>query len=95
MLWLGKAIQEEGHVQYFHIGTKDEPPNWNRELLSQVIWKFLADHCGHRINVNLENNMTEEVFGYQDLDSNGDEENGVSFERYLEGWPGLRSPREH
>jgi hypothetical protein len=39
--------------------------------------------------------MTEEVFGYQDLDSNGDEENGVSFERYLEGWPGLRSPREH
>jgi hypothetical protein len=75
-------------------------PHWRQERApalearstNQVLWKFLADHCGHRIDVRLEHEMTEEMFGYQEI--GGDRDNDVSFETYLAGWPGLGSPNK-
>lgn len=89
MVWLGKAMHEQYRPIWFHIGPADDPPNWQRDVLNQVIWKFLADHCSHRIDVRLESQMTEEMYGYQDI--GGDGETGISDAQYLAGWRGLRS----
>ena len=85
-IWLGKSIGG-GRPIAFHIGAEEEPPHWARPQLNQLLWKFLADHAGHRIDVRLEHEMTEEMYGY--LDIGGDGENGISVEAYLDGWPGL------
>jgi hypothetical protein len=83
--WLGKAIGEGGHERTlrYHIGD-GELPNWKRESLNQVLWKFMADHTGHRIDVRLEWDMTDEMYGYQNID--GDGEGDISIEEYLGGW---------
>ncbi len=84
MLWLGKALWHRDHRPFqFHIGGPEGPLNWSLPQLNQVLWKFLADHTGHHIDVRLEHEMTEEMFGYQDI---GDD---ISFEAYLAGWKGL------
>ena len=67
MLWPGKAIHENYRMDYFHVGPQNEPPNWKREIQNQIVWKFLADHCGHSIDVRIESDMTEEMFGYQEI----------------------------
>ncbi len=87
MLWLGKALHRDGRPLAFHIGGPEEPPHWERPRLNQVLWKFLADHAGHRIDVRLEHEMTEGMFAYQEVGGDGDGD--VSFEAYLAGWPGL------
>jgi hypothetical protein len=69
------------------MGGTEESPHWKREVLNQVLWKFLADHTSHRIDVRLEHEMTEEMYGYQKI--GGDSDKDVSFERYLAGWRGL------
>jgi hypothetical protein len=86
-LWLGKALHRANRPYAFHIGEPEEPPHWARPQLNQILWKFMADHAGHRIDVRLEHEMTEEMFGYQNI--GGDTNQGVSFEAYLTGWPGL------
>jgi hypothetical protein len=86
-LWLGKALHRDYRPFCFHLGGADQPPHWQREQLNQVLWKFLADHTGHRIDVRLEYEMTEEMFGYQSI--GGDSDTDISFEAYLAGWPGL------
>jgi hypothetical protein len=86
-LWLGKALHRDDRPFAFHIGGSQEPPHWARPQLNQVLWKFLADHTAHRIDVRLEHEMTDEMFGYQDI--GGDCDNDISFEAYLAGWPGL------
>jgi hypothetical protein len=86
-LWLGKALHENYRPFCFHIGDAILPPHWKREQLNQVLWKFLADHTGHRIDTRLEHEMTDEMYGYQEL--GGDREDDVSFEQYLAGWRGL------
>lgn len=87
-LWLGKALHRDFRPFTFHIGGAEEPPHWARPQLNQVLWKFLADHTGHRIDVRLEDTQDELPEGYQHIvaDSDGTE---VSFEAYLTGWPGL------
>src|SRR5579859_7061955 len=81
MLWLGKALSDRDTVFAFHIGGADEPRHWKQEQLNQVLWKFLADHVGHRIDVRLESEMSEEMSGYQEI--GGDTENDITFEEYL------------
>ncbi len=68
------------------IGGPDEPPHWQREQLNQVLWKFLADHVGHRIDVRLEHEMSDEILGYQEI--GGDSDTDISIETYLDDWPG-------
>jgi hypothetical protein len=86
-LWLGKALWHHDYRPFaFHIGS-DTPPHWARPQLNQVLWKFLADHTAHRIDVRLEHEMTEEMDSYQDI--GGDGEGDISFEEYLAGWAGL------
>jgi hypothetical protein len=85
-LWLGKALHHDGRPSAFHIGGQHEPPHSAQSQLNRVLWKFLADHTGHRIDVRLEHQMTDEQFGYQAIGE--DSENGISFEAYLAGWRG-------
>jgi hypothetical protein len=86
VLWLGKALHRDHRPLSFHIGGSEEPPHGKRERLNQVVWKFFADHTGHRIDVRLEHEMTEEMFGYQEI--GGDGEADISIESYLADWPG-------
>jgi len=90
ILWLGKSLRDE-ETDYpfaFHIGSKEDPPHWQREQLNQVLWKFLADHTGHNIDVRLECEMSEEMDGYQEI--GGEECDGsISFNQYLRGWRGM------
>jgi hypothetical protein len=86
-LWLGKALHRNHRPFAFHIGGAEEPPHWARPQLNQVVWKFLADHTAHRIDVRLEHEMTDEMLGYQEIGGDSDED--ISFEAYLVGWPGL------
>src|SRR5262249_43557729 len=88
-LWLGKALHRDYRPFHFHIGGPDEPPMWKREQFNQVLWKFLADHTGHRIDVRLEHEMSDDMFAYQQIGGERDED--ISFEAYLAGWPPLRS----
>jgi hypothetical protein len=85
MLWLGKALHQDFRPYCFHIGSADEPPNWKRTELNRVVWKFLADHMGHRVDVRLEQDMTEEMWAYQEI--GGDQGSDISIESYLSGWP--------
>jgi hypothetical protein len=87
MLWLGQAIHEDYRTFFFQIGSPDEPPHWKRVELNQVLWKFLAEHCGHHIDVRLEHEMTDKMFGYQEI--GGDTDEDVSSAQYLSGWRGL------
>lgn len=86
-LWLGRANHRDFRPFCFHIGDEDEPPVWKKDQLNQVIWKFLADHTAHQIDVRLEHEMTYELFGYQNI--GGDTDKDISFEAYLKGWLGL------
>jgi hypothetical protein len=86
-VWLGKALHREYRPFCFHIGSEHEPPNWKRAVLNQVLWKFLADHTGHRIDVRLEHAMTDDMFDYQEI--GGDRDWDISIESYLSGWQGL------
>jgi hypothetical protein len=86
-LWLGKALHRGGRPLCFHIGGPDDPPHWRREQLNQVMWKFLADHAGHRIDVRLEHEMSDEMNGYQEI--GGDRNADIDIDSYLAGWPGL------
>jgi len=63
-------------------------PHWARPQLNQVLWKFLADHTAHKIDVLLEGDMTEDMSSYQEI--GGDSREDISFEEYLAGWPGLK-----
>lgn len=86
-VWLGKALHADRRPYSFHLGSP--APNWAKPELNQVIWKFLADHTSHRIDVRLEHQMTDDIFGYQEI--GGDEEGDISFAAYLAGWPGLET----
>jgi Uma2 family endonuclease len=86
-LWLGKALHDNYRSYCFHMGGADEPPPWKREVLNRILWKFLADHSGHRIDVRLEHEMTVEMFGYQEI--GGDRNEDVSYEQYLTGGRGI------
>ncbi len=68
-LWLGKAKCHDDYRPFaFHIGDRNDPPHWARPQLNQVLWKFLADHTGHRIDVRLEGEQEELPEGdYQDI----------------------------
>src|SRR4051794_13962081 len=79
-IWLGKALHEDHKAFAFHIGN-DETKHWLRPQLNKLIWKFLADHTGHNIDVRLEEEMTDEMFGYQAI--GGDRSSDVSVEKYL------------
>jgi hypothetical protein len=69
------------------MGDGNQPLHWQREKLNQVLWKFLADHTGHRIDVRLDHQMTNDSYGYQEI--GGDSENSLTYDLYLAGWPGL------
>ena len=80
-LWLGKALHVDGRPYCYHQGGEDDPPHWRRAVLNQAVWKFLAEHTGHRIDVRLEHEMTDDMWGYRDIYDNG-------LENYVTGWPG-------
>ncbi|WP_020475815.1 hypothetical protein [Zavarzinella formosa] len=86
-LWLGKALRRDCRPFAFHIGGPELSPHWARPQLNQVVWKFLADHTGHRIDVRLEDQMTDAEHACQEI--GGDRDEDISFESYLAGWPGL------
>ena len=84
-IWLGKALHKEYIPFAFHIGGPEEPKHWDRPQLNKVMWKFLADHCHHKIDVLLEGDMTEEMNNYQEV--GGDTDNDISFGSYLNHEP--------
>ncbi|MBL9085451.1 MAG: hypothetical protein JNK76_26840 [Planctomycetales bacterium] len=86
-LCLGKALHHNYRPFAFHIGGKEEQPQWARPQLNQVLWKFLADHTGHRIDVRLEHEQTVEMHDYQAIGGDNDED--ISFEAYVAGWTDL------
>lgn len=88
----GQGIHRGQRPLYFHIGGSEEPKHWEREWLNQVVWKFLADHTGHRIDVRLEHEMTEDMLGYQEI--GGDGEADISIENYLADWSGAVVDRD-
>ncbi len=85
-IFLGKACRRDSQP-FFHIGDATSPANWTQHQFNQVLWKFLADHCGHHIDVRLEWDTTEEMAAYQNI--GGDTSDDITFEQYLSGWPGL------
>lgn len=80
-IWLGKALHKENIPFAYHIGSADQPKHWKREMLNKVIWKFLADHTGHNIDVRLEYDMPDDEEDYQEI--GGDSDKDVTFSDYL------------
>lgn len=88
-IWLGKAVFDANndHVSYFHISDPLASRNWQRQTLSKVIWKFLADHAGHRLHVVVEGEPLDREF--EDFVIIGQDTIGFpTFEEYLRDWPG-------
>ena len=84
-IWLGKALHND--VQPFAFQRGKGPKHWNQPQLNKVIWKSLADHTGHHIDVRLEHQMTEEIYSYQEI--GGDTLHNIAEEQYLKtpnGW---------
>lgn len=48
--FLGKIIEPDDGIRYFHIGACDVPNSERREI-AKVVFRFLADHMSHRIAV--------------------------------------------
>ncbi len=83
---LGKTIfRKDGSVNYFHLGSREEPPNWQRPELNQVIWKMFADHARHDLRVAVEG--SDEYKQTAEFAMIGGD---ISEEDYLKGWHGLR-----
>ena len=85
-LWLGKAINwgDDGTgPKTFSIGNPPDNVNWKSETLNRVLWKLLAEHCGHSIRVVLEHDFTLllETDNYQEI--GGDSDADIRFEDYL------------
>jgi hypothetical protein len=91
-IWLGKAIKDDaGDIVYFKVGAAE--PNWQQPGLARSVWKFLAEHVGHRLEPVREFSKRYDQMvaddppegGYVEI---GDWSNtGPTFEEYLEGWP--------
>lgn len=83
MVWLGKAIFDQNHqVVNFHIGQSTDSPNWQRTTLNRVIWKMLADHAGHTLNVIIEGApQWEMISDFRVI--GGDEIGDPSYQEYL------------
>ena len=89
-VFLGKAIFREGeNVNYFHIGEAEEPLNWQRSELNQVIWKMFADHARHDLRVAVEGS-DEYKQTAEFVMIGGTARGDISEEDYLKGWDGLR-----
>ena len=83
-VFLGKAMCESNGTPFaFHIGN-DPTPHWKRDKLNKVIWKFLADHAAHNIDVRMEHQLTENMYAYQEI--GGDAVGDISIEDYLKDW---------
>src|SRR5215472_11883497 len=88
-LWLGKTIfREDDSINYFHIGGPEQPPNSQRPELNRTIWKMLADHAGHHLQVVVEGNPDDELLDDDDFVEIGGPGSALSFEEYLKGWDG-------
>jgi len=86
-LTLGDAIRRpSGEVIAFD-GALEKPVDGELPELTRALWKFLADHVGHRLRVasNWDDDF-EELAGYVEI--GGDELDDIPFEEYLDGWPG-------
>lgn len=82
--FLGKALRDNDDTPFgFHIGN-DPTPHWKREMLNKVVWKFLANHTAHNIDVRMEHQMTDDMHDYQEI--GGDAIGDISIIDYLEGW---------
>jgi hypothetical protein len=91
-LSLGKAIMtSDDAVLYYHIGGPNEPRNPERPDLTCALWKMLADHAEHRMRIAFD---TDEDF--DDIAEftvvGGDTIDDISFDEYLDGWPGQPCP---
>jgi len=83
---LGKTLHSDSGPFAFQRG-QSLPKHWNSPQLNKVVWKFLADHTGHHIDVRLESDMTDEMYSYQDI--GGDSPGDITEEEYLKspsGW---------
>jgi hypothetical protein len=91
LCFLGKAYRSGGRPVFFQLGAL-RALNWKQKKLNQVLWKFLAEHCSHRLDVRLDEEMKEEMFEYQSIggDSGGD----ITFNEYLSDWLGLDPGKE-
>ncbi len=86
-LYLGKALHENCRPWAYHSGPAENPPNWEQPDLNRVLWKFLADHTLHQIDVRLEHDMTEDTWAYASIGSDGDGD--ITLEHFFRDWPGV------
>lgn len=90
-IWLGKAVKNDGQIVFFAVG--DEEPNWRQPGLSRSVWKFMADHVGHHLEVVREFSEQYDKMVADDPPEGeyveiGDSSNtGPTFDEYLKGWP--------
>ncbi|MBX5452120.1 MAG: hypothetical protein IRZ24_18800 [Thermogemmatispora sp.] len=92
---LGKAFYRSmgifNLVAYFHSGQEGDLPH-SQSIYNTVLWKMLADHAGHCLNV-----LTGDDTSYKNLLNDpasrkigGSGPCALSFEAYLRDWPGLQ-----
>lgn len=88
-LWLGKAIfREDDTIDYFKIGSEEDPPNSQRPELNRTIWKMFADHAGHQLRVVVEGDPDEDLLDDDDFVEIGGHGSAISFDQYLKDWHG-------
>ena len=89
-LWLGKAIfrTDSDQPTCFQIGDPNvHRLNSENPVLNKVLWKMLADHARHPLQVLVEGDPDHDATdGFVEI--GGDEFKDIPFEQYLQGWSG-------
>lgn len=85
-LYLGEAIRHPVHIggiQFFYKDNSEKIPNSKNSVLSQGLWKMMADHAKHHIGVIVGEEGTEDWLKI------GEDKEGplyVSLETYIGDW---------
>ncbi|WP_156040792.1 hypothetical protein [Chondromyces apiculatus] len=86
-LWLGKAVHKNYQVIRFHAAVQDVPLNSDNTELNRALWKFLADHARHNIQVIVEGDQVYLEIG-EYVEVGGEQYGDIPFDEYLKGWGG-------
>ncbi|MBG6134054.1 hypothetical protein [Longispora fulva] len=88
MLPLGRAVKDPATRDIVFIAEyRSGRPARLDERLDRVLWKMLAEHPGHRLEVVRENSTQLDDLGEM-LTLGEDEIGSPTLEEYLAGWPG-------
>lgn len=91
-IWIGQNVgvlaPDVQTTEYFHRPSASNLQNWRQDLLSQSLWKFLAETEGHELKV-VPDDEYYDLWDESWVEIGGDKIMDIPFEDYVRKWRGL------